>query len=242
MKIIAQKSDILNSYEFFERSLSTEYIDGVSLNVALTEDNNIVIYNTPILTSAIINTIETSTLEQLQNYEIIRLDETLKSLNDVRMKKSIYLNVAPFRTSIINDDNIQEVTNRINLYVDELARIINMYPNLNINLHSVSRNFVTILKNKIKNHKVGFVVYGDDLTFIEVDYYVMTTGVFNDNIIDMLLEREKEVLLYVESDYYISYLYEHYFGKNSTAYLQSTFQKLSIISSYPEIINKVFNS
>ena len=32
MKIIAQKSDAMNSEEFFRKSLSTNYIDGINLN------------------------------------------------------------------------------------------------------------------------------------------------------------------------------------------------------------------
>lgn len=239
MKIIAQKSDISNSYDFFEQALSSNIIDGVSLNIAYTKDNQIVIFNTPLLNSAIVNTIENSNIKELENYEILKLDETLQNLENQNMKKSIYLNVIPFRTGIITDENIQEITSRINQYIDSLKEIVDNHPTLNINIHSISRNFVTILKQKIINHRIGFAVTGDDLTFIDVEYYVITADFINDNIINQLLNDSKEVLIYIASDYYLSYVYNHYLGKNSTPYLQEIFSKLNIITSYPEITSKV---
>lgn len=241
MKIIAQKSDILNSYDFFKQALTSDNIDGVSLNIAYTKDNKLVIFNTPLLNSAIINTIENSNIQELENYEIIKLDEALQSLENQNTKKDIYLNIIPFRTGIINDENIKEVTNRINQYINSLKKIVDNHPNLNINIHSISRNFVTILKQKITNHKIGFVVSGEDMAFIEVEYYIIQADLINDNIIDQLLNRNKGVLIYIYSDYYLSYVYNHYLGKNSTPYLQNTFRKLDIITSYPEVVNKLFN-
>ena len=87
----------------------------------------------------------------------------------------------------------------------------------------------------------GFVIYGDDLNFIDVDYYVILMNAFSDAIIDLLHKRKKEVLLYLSSDYDIDYTYEHYLGEKSTPYLQEVFQKIGIISNYPEIIHKVFH-
>ena len=64
---------------------------------------------------------------------------------------------------------------------------------------------------------------------------------FDDIIIDLLLRENKEVVLYIHSDYYISYIYNHYIGNNSTPYSQQVFQKIKIITNTPEIVNKVFN-
>lgn len=241
MKIIAQKSDILNSYNFFKQALSNEKIDGISLNVAYTKDNELVIFNTQLLNAAIINTIENSDISELQNYEIIKLDEILESLEKQNMEKDIYLNIIPFKTGIINDKNINQVTNRINEYLNKLKTIVNNHQNLKINIHSISRNFVTIIKQKITNHRIGFVVSGEDMTFIEIDYYIIQSNLINDNIINQLLNQNKEVLIYIQSDYYLSYVYDHYLGENSTLYLQNTSKKLNIITNYPEIVNKLFN-
>ena len=70
MKIIAQKSDAMNSEEFFRKALSTNYIDGINLNVALTRDNQIVVFNNTSVSDAIVNTIDNSTLSELNNYDI----------------------------------------------------------------------------------------------------------------------------------------------------------------------------
>ena len=123
---------------------------------------------------------------------------------------------------------------------DNSQEIIDKYPNLKIHLHSISRVLVTIIQQKIKNHRIGFVIHEQDLNFIDVDYYVMTMNAFNDTIIDLLLKENKEIILYIHSDYYISFVYNHYLSEKSTAHLQEVFQKINILTNYPEIIHKVF--
>lgn len=240
MKIIAQQTDALNTYDFWNNVIEKDYIYAMALNVALTQDNRILTYNITANDEAITNTIENSTLAQLQNYELELFEDTLKSLSERNLKKDIYVNIAPFRTGPLTEENIQATTERMNLYIDEIKRIIDSYPNLTVHLHSINRSLVTILKDKIKNHRIGFVISNRDLNFIDVDYYVMTMNAFNDTIIDLLLSENKEVILYVYSDYYVSFVYNHYMGPNSTPQLQRTFEQLKILTNYPEIINKVF--
>ena len=97
------------------------------------------------------------------------------------------------------------------------------------------------MKQKIKTHPIGSVVFNRDADFIDVDYYVITMNAFDDAIIDLLLQNNKDVLLYVYSDYYISYIYDHYLGEKSTPYHQEIFAKIKIITNFPGIVNKVFN-
>lgn len=240
MKNIAQKSSASNTDDFFYDILTKDYIHGICFNITYTEDNKLVVFNATSLGEGTINTIETSTLAQLQDYEIILLDDLLKRLNQQQTKKDIYINLYPLKTIALSDENIQQVTTRMNLYIDHVKEIVEKYPDLSIYLHCINRNLVTMLKQKIKNLKIGFVVYGDNLTFIDVDYYVVLMNTFDDTIIDELIKNKKEVILYISSDYYINYIYEHYLGEKSTPYLQETFQKIGIISNYPEIIHKVF--
>lgn len=241
MKIIAQQTNYLNTYDFWNNIIKKDYIHGMSINIALTKDNQILTYNITDNDSSIINTIENSTLNQLNNYETQLLDDTLNSLNNLNITKDIYVNIAPFRIGVLTNENIKEVTDRINLYIDKIKEIINKYPTLTINLHTNNRNILTILKQKITNHRIGYVIHNQDLNFIDVDYYLITMNAFDDIIIDLLLKENKEVLLYINSNYDIYYIYNHYIGEKSTTYLQQIFKKLKIISNYPEIINKVFN-
>ena len=164
----------------------------------------------------------------------------MKDLSLKKIQKDIYINIAPFRTGPITNENIKEITERMNLYIDKIKEIIDKYPNLKIHLHSISRVLVTIIQQKIKNHRIGFVIHEQDLNFIDVDYYVMTMNAFNDTIIDLLLKENKEIILYIHSDYYISFVYNHYLSEKSTAHLQEVFQKINILTNYPEIIHKVF--
>ena len=241
MKIIAQQSNSLNTYDFRNNVIQKNYIDGMTLNVALTQDNKILIYNISANNDAIVNTIETSTLFELNNYELELLDDALKDLSKRKMSKNIYINLAPFRIGVLSDENIKEMSERMNLYIDKINEIITKYPNLKIHLHSINKSLITIMKQKIKNNPIGAVVYNRDADFIDVDYYVIMMSAFDDAIIDLLLREEKQVLLFIYSDYYISYVYEHYIGENSTPYLAQVFNKIKIITKFPEIINKVFN-
>lgn len=240
MKIIAQKTNNLTTSDFLKNSIEKSYIDAMSISVTYTKDNKIVVYNAPTADSAITNTINTSTLGQLQGYEIILLEDILKELNTSTKQKALYINLAPYNPGILSDENIEFVTTRMNEYVEELKRTIEKYPKITIHIHSINRSLIAILKEKLPKHRIGFAVTGADITFVDVDYYVFLATTQNDLIIDTLLKNNKEVIIYVYSDYFISYLYEHYLGEKSTPYLQETLKKLGLMGNYPDIIYKVF--
>lgn len=240
MRIIAQQTDALNTYDFWNNVTEKDYIDAMALNVALTKDNQILTYNIVANNEATTNTIKSSTLAELKNYELELFEDTLKSLSERNLNKDIYVNIAPFRTSPLTEQNIQETTERMNIYIDKIKETIDKYPNLTIHLHTINRSLIMLLQQKIKNHRIGFVITNRDLNFVDVDYYVMTMNAFNDTIINLLLSQKKEVILYLHSDYYISFVYNHYMGPNSTPNLKQTFNELGILTNYPEIINKVF--
>lgn len=239
MRIIAEQTDALNTYDFWNNVIEKDYIDAMALNIALTKDDKVVTYNINTNIDANVNTIETSNLNELGNYELELFEDTLKNLNERNMKKDIYVNIAPFRTGQLTEENIQQTSIRINLYIEKIIESINKYPNLNIHLHTINRSIITVLKNKIKDRKIGFIITNRDLNFIDVDYYVMTMVAFNDTIIDLLLKEKKEVIIYVRSDYYISFLYDHYIGEKSTTHSQLVLKELGILTNYPEVINKV---
>ena len=122
MEIIMQKSDATSTSNFFKTAISTDYIDSLSFNVILTADNELVIFNSISTETAFKNIIQNSTTSELKNYEIITLATVLKELNNLKIVKNIYLNIVPLQTGIINDENIQNVTSRINNYIDILKR------------------------------------------------------------------------------------------------------------------------
>lgn len=242
MRIIAQKSNTLSTRDFFQNGLTKDFIDAISFNVAYTKDEKIVIFNSDDTSIPITNTINSSNLEELKNYEIILLEEALEALNRNPVKKDLYINLSPTNPNVLGDTNIQEVTRRMTAYILEIKRLIEKFPELIINIHSVNRNLITIAKENISKSKIGFSFVGNDFSFIDVDYYVLISNTQNDLIIDTLLEQKKEVILYIYSDYYISYLYEHYLGEKSTPHLQNVLTQLGLMSNYPEIIHKVFET
>ncbi|MBE6147081.1 MAG: hypothetical protein E7168_01955 [Firmicutes bacterium] len=241
MKIIVQKTDAKNTTQFLTDFITTNYINGISLNIAITKDNKIVSFNIPANDQSITKTINQSTLTELKNYEIVELEIILTELERRNITKDIYINLSPIQTGTLTDENIIQVTDRLNNYISLVKNIVENHNSLNLKIHSVNRNLIQIAKSKIKTIPLGFVIYGLDLNFIDVDYYVITMNIFNDAIIDQLLKKEKTVLLYINSDYYLSYVYNHFLGKDSTPYLNETIKKLGIITNYPEITNIVLN-
>jgi len=240
MRIIAQKSNTLNTNDFIDNVLNTSYISALSLNITYTKDGKIVVFNSNTLGVAITNTINQSTLEQLQNYEIILLNDVLERLSSKTIKKDVYINLVPSDYGIVSDNNIEFVNQQRRLYVNHLNEIISKYSSLSFHLHSINRNLVSILLQEVKNVKIGFAFTGSDFNFIDVNYYVLISNSQNDTVIDMLLANSKDVIIYIASDYYISYLYEHYLGEKSTPHLQQVFSKLSFMTNYPEITYKLF--
>ena len=88
MRIIAQKTDILNNEEFIKNATTKDYIYGITINVALTKDNKILTY-LPANIEAIINTIENSTYDELNNFELDLLENTLNNLNQKNYNKNL---------------------------------------------------------------------------------------------------------------------------------------------------------
>ena len=68
-------------------------------------------------------------------FDCILLCQYLYFLNQKNYNKLIYLNINPFKTGPLTDENIEETTRRMNLYLDKIKKIIDEYPNLKINLH-----------------------------------------------------------------------------------------------------------
>ncbi len=242
MRIIAQKSNTLTTRDFFVNGLTKDFIDAMSFNVAYTKDNKIVIFNPDDSGIPITNTINGNNFNELKDYELVLLEDVLSNLNNLPKKKDLYINLSPSNPSVLNETNLQEANARMNDYVNELNRIIEQNQNLTIHVHSISRNLITVLKRQNPNYKIGFAMTGIDFNFIDVDYYVLISNTQDDLVIDTLLDQGKEVILYVYSNYYTAYIYEHYQGEKSTPHLQEVLTKIGIMSNYPEIIHKLFET
>ena len=164
-----------------------------------------------------------------------------KELRSINKRKIAWIhgNVA-YLSNIGVDKYIDDYDKIIGLTDDFVTDFNEKFPNLKIHLHSINRSIVTIMKQKIKNRRIGFVIYNSDLNFVDVDYYIMTMNSFNDTIIDLLLKEKKETILYIHTDYYLSFIYDHYMGDRSTPYLQQVFKQLGLLTNYPEITYKIF--
>jgi len=195
MRIIAQKTNSLTTSDFLKNSLGKDFIDAMSVSVTYTKDNKIVVYNAPTSDGAITKTINISTLGELQGYEIVLLEVMLKELNTSSKQKALYINLAPYNPGVLSDENIEYVSKRMNEYVSELKRVIQLYPKVTVHIHSINRNLISILKEKMPTNRIGFAVTGADITFVDVDYYVLLATVQNDLIIDTLLKKKKEVIM-----------------------------------------------
>lgn len=107
-------------------------------------------------------------------------------------------------------------------------------------LHSDSRSLLEIIKKEKIDTKLGFQIVGFDLNYIDVDYYVFTTDMLNLPLIKQQIDLNKEVMIYIENEYDVSYLYDLFKGKEKNDLSIFISNHINLIGKYPAILNKIF--
>ena len=240
MKLIVQKSVRYSVQDFFQTVINLDYLDGISLNVFKTKDDILVTFNLILNSEPLLQSISSSTFNEIQNLEIIRLDTVISYLSSISYKKKVYLNLVPFKDLQLNEEQNKKAMLEFDLYTTNLLKIINN-SGLNIYIHSVSRDLLDILKSKKGSFTLGFVISGYDLTYIDVSYYVFSYQVLDLLLVKQEIDLDKEVIIYLDSDYAMSKLYELLFdSKNKVG--TKVKNNISLMGNYPELMKKTFLS
>ena len=129
---------------------------------------------------------------------------------------------------------------KIKLFINNLETLLKDKTNLDMYLHSTSRNLITLLKNKGLKAQIGFAVTTTDLNYIDTDYYVFAYEMINLILIKQELDLKKDVYLYLGSAYEMSSIFDYLRGDKATPLARELYDKLNLIGDYPDIMKKTF--
>lgn len=240
MNIIARKTDFYLTDDFFKNIITSNYVDGVTLDIVLNVDNKILVYNYSLAGEYSIQQFQNLSLSKLVGSNLLVLEEALELIYENRKNIPIYLNLIPNTLAISSDEDLLELNKKNREYLMELKRIMNKFSGLNISLHSISRNLVLMMKKEFLKNKIGFVIYTGDLTPTDVDYYVFPTYMIDDAIFKELIDNNKRILIFVEGESDLTIVTEKYTGDKVTVFSKSILGDLSFIVNQPVLLYRIF--
>jgi len=237
MRIISYKNNITNFITFFDNAIKTGYINGLSVPIIKTLDNQIIVFDDNMGTGIKTEVLQNNTINNLQETTIFTLDNMLTSLNNINgFNKRIILNVYPLALPILSNETIQYVNNENILYIKIIKEIIDKYPNLNISLCSINTNLLQEMKRMIINHNLGLIVDVDNPIYVDVDFYILKPIMLDEVIINQELDRGHEIIISVTTgdDLSLTYIF---FKENSNKLRDEILLKLTFMTGYPQILN-----
>lgn len=240
MQIISYKNNITSFINFFDNVIKTNYIDGLSVPIIKTRDDEIIVFDDNMGTGTKTEILQNSTINDLQETTIFTLENMLTALKNINgFNKRIILNVYPLMLPILSNETIQYVNNQNMLYIKIIKEIIDKYPNLNISLSSVNTNLLQEMKRRIINHNLGLIVDVDNPIYLDVDFYILKPIMLDEVIINQELDRGHEVIISVTSgdDLSLTYIF---FKENKNKVRDEILLKLTFMTGYPQVLNSTF--
>lgn len=233
MDVVIHGTNTYAANEFMLIVEKEKNIQGMAFDLSMTRDKKIVIF-TPTPNSIVTKeSLQDSTFEQLKTYRIYTLEDALHYFDGYKNK--IILNVMPLNHPPMTEDTLAGITNLNKEYIEEICRVVENHPNLNIYLTSISRTLVSYMKEKIKKNKLGFSI-GYDNSYIDVDFYVFSPGFLNAEIMKQQIDNGKEIMLSVRDCEDINLLYRFFFGIERYSIRNEILNALTFISDYPIIL------
>lgn len=240
MNLIIQKNSKYVLPEFFSKIINYDYIEGISLNVVKTNDNVLVVINLSTSETSYLKTIYSNSFVNLKGFEMIPLSEVMKYLKRINYKKKVFLDIIPYQPTKLTEEQNKLLTTEYKEYAALLKDVIGDDNILDIYIHSISRTLIDFIRYEEINAKFGFALVGFDLNYIDLDYYVFTVEMLNLPLIKQELEQNKMIIIYVGTEYELSYLYDIFKGDKKTYLTEEIFKNIYIMGDYPEILKEVF--
>lgn len=241
LRILANKTNLYNNTDFLQKtSKSPQYLEGVGFSIAITKDNKFVVFSPVTDNQATIQTITSKNLEELKHLDLLTLDDALLFYKERNSKLKIFLNLLPSTIPITSEEGLEALKNINENYVSYLLETLTSYQSLNLYIGSSNVSLIQLLKKENISWKLGVVLFGGNMNYIDVDFYLFGTGLLNDEIFKQQLDLKKEVMLYLGTASDLSTTYEFFRGEKSTALAQSIFDELLFLNDYPDIFYKIF--
>lgn len=195
MMIIAHKSNLYNNKTFIEKVNSLENLTGVMLDIVMTKDKKVLVFSRVTNNKITINTIQNNDLSELIYYDILTLEDALTMLNNFKGK--IIINLIPLNEALLVEDYQKVVSNNLS-YTEEVKKVTDKFPNLNIYVCSSSYNLLYQIIRIFTNNKKGVILSENSGNYIDVDFYIFIPSMLNEKIMAEQLSIGKEVMLIME--------------------------------------------
>lgn len=242
LKILANKTDLYNNIDFLKKSVKMKSpLEGVGFNIAITKDNKFVVFSPVSDNQTTIQTIANKNLNELKSLDLLTLDYILSFYKAEKYRFKIFLNLIPSSIPITSEESLEALKNINNNYIENLLKAIAPYQDLNLYLGSISDSLINLLKEKKSFAKLGIVLFGGNLNYSDVDFYLFGTGLLSDEIFKQQLDLKKEVMVYVGTSNDLSLVYEHFKGEKSTALANEIFDQILFLNDYPELFFRLFS-
>lgn len=243
MRILVNKTDLYNNAEFLKKtSQKIKYLEGVGFNIAITKDNQFVVFSPVSNNQATIQTISNKNLKELTYLDLLTLKDVLTFYQQRESQNKIFLNLLPSAIPIASEESLETIKNINNNYTKYLLETLKPYENLNLYLGSVNASLMQLLKSENIPWKKGIVLFGGNLNYIDVDFYVFGTELLSGEIFNQQLKLNKEVILYLGDANDLSIAYEFFRGEKATALANSIFDEILFLNDYPELFFKLFSN
>lgn len=238
MKILANKSNLYNTAQFLNQIYQKDFIDGAVFSVIMTKDNQIVVFNAVSNNQTIINTLQNKTYAQIQAEDVMTLDSVLSYLKGI--SKKIVLSLIPLAQPLSATNTLKEIARRNEIYIENVKKVIDKHPDLELYLASVSNKLTYHMKKHITDRKLGLILYPESTGYEDLDFYIFSSILYDADIFLQQLNRNKELMIYVFSCEDITRMYDFYFNKNVDPREKRVFEQIYYITEAPEILHQLF--
>ena len=211
MKILANKTDLYNNIDFLKKSVKME-----------------------------------SPLEGVGFNIAITKDNKFVVFSPVSDNQTTIQTIANKNLNELKSLDLLTLDYILNIYKAEKYRFkifLNLIPS---SISITSEESLEALKNINNNYienllKEGIVLFGGNLNYSDVDFYLFGTGLLSDEIFKQQLDLKKEVMVYVGTSNDLSLVYEHFKGEKSTALANEIFDQILFLNDYPELFFRLFS-
>lgn len=241
LKILANKTNLYNNTEFLQKTAKKiNYLEGVGFNIAITKDNQFVVFSPISNNEATVQTINNKNLKELTHLDLLTLNDILIFYQERKTTNKIFLNLLPSAITITSEESLEALKNNNENYIKYLLKTLEPYKDLNLYLGSINTTLVKLLTEQNIPWKKGIVLFGGNLNYMDVDFYVFGTEILNAEIFSQQLRLNKEVIVYVGDANDLSITYEFFKGETSTALANSIFNDITFLNDYPDLFFKIF--
>ena len=189
---ITTKNTLIYTKGAISLTISTDYIDGICLDVAYTTDDVFIVYdyNSLLLTTNGKGYFQTSTYNDLLHYNI---GNKIMNARVVTLKEALEIYKNSNKILILGLSYQGDKTEQ---YTYQLLDLINEYPNINIYLKSFNKEILKIIKETPNKARIGVIIDDNNKEEIDNDYdfYVINTYNINKDAILKKINSNRDIM------------------------------------------------